>query len=311
MNTATNALPLWGLEGAEVTPIAARENAVYRVDLLAKSYALRLHRRGYRTNSELAAELDWMAMLDRAGLTVPAPLASLDGPFLQVVNGVQVDVLTWLEGETLEAVLPSMAAATRANVFTKLGQDMARMHDAIDAWPKAKSCDRPAWDVDGLLGDAPLWDRFWDNPALTPDQRALMLAFRRCASEELTTLAPNLDFGLIHADLVPANVMISGNALQFIDFDDGGYGFRMFDVATALMKHRQAKDYTVLRDALIAGYSSLRQLDTTCLRLFLALRAATYVGWNIIRTAEDQTGARNAKFIAQAEALITEYMAQC
>ncbi len=309
MNAAMRALPLWGLEKANITLIATRENTVYRVDHGPDRYALRLHRQGYRTNSELAAELDWMAMMDRAGLSVPAPIASFDGPFLQIVDGVQVDVLTWLEGETLDAALPDMDAAMHAHVFHQLGQDMARMHTAIDAWPEANSCDRPAWDLDGLLGNAPLWDRFWDNPALSQDQKAQMLVFRRTAADDLATLAPTVDYGLIHADLVPANVMMSGDTLHFIDFDDGGFGFRLFEVATALLNRRAAPEYPMLRMALIDGYTAVRPLDTTHLPLFLALRAATYVGWNIARAAEDQTRARNARFIAQAEHLVTDYLA--
>ena len=308
MNTATNALHHWGVEQAKITLIAARENAVYRVDHGPDRYALRLHREGYRTDSALAAELDWMAMLNRAGLSVPAPIASVDGKFLQNVDDVQVDMLTWLKGNTLDEALPDMDAMGRETVFHRLGYDMARMHNAIDTWPKAESCDRPAWDVSGLLGKAPLWDRFWDNPALTPNQKTRMSAFRDRAAKHLRTLAPTLDYGLIHADLVPANVMVSGDRLHLIDFDDGGFGFRLFEVATALLKHRVAPDYPAIHAALISGYTVLRPLDTTHLPLFLALRAATYVGWNISRASEDATGARNARFIAQADALIGSFM---
>ena len=309
MTIAEQALSLWGLDGATATLVAARENRVYRVDHGQSPCALRLHRQNYRTNSALASELSWMAMLDRAGLSVPAPIASLDGSHLQIVDGVQVDVLTWLEGETLDAALPDMTANARKAGFQHLGRTMARMHDASDAWPEAASCDRPAWDVNGLLGEAPLWDRFWENPALTADQKARMAAFRDHATTALAALTPGLDYGLIHADLVPANVMISDNALHVIDFDDGGFGFRLFEVATALLKHRSAPDYPALEDALIRGYASLRPLDITQLPLFLALRAATYVGWNITRTEEDDTGARNARFVAEADDLIRRYMA--
>lgn len=309
MSIAELALPFWGLDGATVTLVATRENKVYRVENGPNRYALRLHRQDYRTDSELAAELGLMAMLDHADLSVPAPIAALDGSHLQIVGDVQVDLLTWLEGETLDTALPAMGPDARKAAFERLGRTMAQMHDAIDAWPQAARSDRPSWDADGLLGDTPLWDRFWDNPALTADQKARMLAFRERAATALSDLAAELDYGLIHADLVPANVMMSDNALHVIDFDDGGFGFRLFEVATALLKHRPAPDYSALQDALIGGYTSLRSLDVKQLPLFLALRAATYVGWNITRAAEDESGARNARFIAQADDLIRDYMA--
>lgn len=58
MNKATKALPLGGMGGAAVTLVATREKAVYRVDHEAGTYALRLHRYGYRTDDQLTAELD-------------------------------------------------------------------------------------------------------------------------------------------------------------------------------------------------------------------------------------------------------------
>ena len=60
---------------------------------------------------------------------------------------------------------------------------------------------------------------------------------------------------------------------EFIDFDDGGFGYRLFEVATALLKHRGAADYAALAEALIEGYRAERELDATPLPLFMALRA--------------------------------------
>ncbi len=308
MTTAEKALPLWGLEGAEVTLIAARENSVYRLDHPTGQFALRLHRIGYRTDAELAAELDWMAWVARSGLSVPTPRMSLSGSHLQIVDGIQVDVLGWLKGGTLDIALPEMDKAARVQIFGTLGRDMAKLHTASDAWPGAAKSARPAWDANGLVGSAPLWDRFWDNPALTAQQRELFLAFRTKARSDLDTLAPSLDYGLIHADLVPGNVMVQGSHLHFIDFDDGGFGFRLFEIATALLKNRTLPDFETLKSALISGYHTERPLDVSTLDLFLALRAVTYVGWNITRTKEDKTGERNARFIGQAEELVTTYL---
>ncbi|MBO9468215.1 phosphotransferase [Tropicibacter sp. R15_0] len=308
MTTAEKALPLWGLEGAEVTLIAARENTVYRLDHPAGKFALRLHRAGYRTDAQLTAELDWMAWVSQSGLSVPTPRMSLSGSHLQIVDGIQVDVLGWLEGGTLDRSLPEMGAATRELTFETLGRNMAKLHIASDAWPAAGDSARPVWDANGLVGDAPLWDRFWDNPALSDGQRDLLLAFREKARSDLAALAPSLDYGLIHADLVPGNVMVQGPQLHLIDFDDGGFGFRLFEIATALLKNLTLPDFDTLKSSLISGYHAERQLDMTHLDLFLALRAVTYVGWNISRTNEDKSGARNARFIRDAEILATSYL---
>ena len=242
-----------------------------------------------------------MAWVAQSGLTVPAPEASIDGSFLQVIDGVQIDVLNWLSGNTLDAVLPSMDLIDQVRIFHDLGCDMAKLHIVSDTWPGAASCARPSWDGEGMLGGNPLWDRFWENPGLSTKQRDLFCDFRAKAHGNLDAVAPSLDFGLIDADLVPANVMVQKDGLHFIDFDDGGFGFRQFDVATALLKHRPLPKFEALKTALLYGYHARRSLDTTVLDLFLALRAMTYVGWNIARAGEDQTDARNALFIMPAE----------
>ncbi|MGY3439708.1 MULTISPECIES: phosphotransferase enzyme family protein [unclassified Marinovum] len=274
MMLAAKALPLWGLEGAKITLIAARENSVYRVDHPTGSFAMRLHRQCYRTNDQLKSELDWMAWVAQSGLSVPAPQVSLDGSHLQTVDDVQIDILSWLKGATLDVLLPSMGKEARLQLFQSLGRDIAKLHNASDAWPGVATCVRPAWDVDGLLGGAPLWDRFWDNPGLTAKQRDLFFAFRTEARSNLDALAASLDYGLIHADLVPANVMAQGSILHFIDFDDGGFGFRLFEVATALLKYRALPDFETLKAVLIVGYQAHRPLGSGPIDLLEATSAA-------------------------------------
>lgn len=307
--TVEKSLALWGMTGAHYHLIAARENAVFKITTATDTYALRLHRQGYRTDAELWSELSWMEAVSAGGITVPAPIHSLSGDVLQTVDGVQVDVLTWLSGETLDIILANETAANRKKLFHALGQEMGRLHDVSDRWDKPDGFKRCAWDSDGMLGDAPLWGRFWDNPALSSEDRSLFVALRLKAQADLSRHAVDLDYGLIHADLVAANVIVDANKLRFIDFDDGGFGFRVFEMATALLKHLDAPDYPALKAALISGYKSIRHVDHSTLDLFIALRATTYVGWNIARMDEDGARARNARFINTAKRLATVYLA--
>ena len=45
------------------------------------------------------------------------------------------------------------------------------------------------------------------------------------------------------ADLIPDNVMIDENEITFLDFDDCGFGFRLFDIATILLKQIETHDF--------------------------------------------------------------------
>ncbi|WP_439139594.1 phosphotransferase [Planktotalea sp.] len=302
------ALQLWGLSDACYTLVAARENAVYKVTTPSKTYALRLHRRDYHTDAELASELQWMNAIRIGGLSVPSPIHSTSGAVIQVIDGVQVDVLDWLSGETLDVVLEQSKPVKRAALFHMLGQNMAWFHNICDAWQQPDGFTRCAWDSEGLLGDAPLWDRFWENSGLSLEDRALLATFRQKAREELTTRKNELDHGLIHADFVAVNVMVSETGLHFIDFDDGGFGYRVFELATALLKHIDAADFTDLKQALINGYTNIRPIDFGTFDLFMALRATTYVGWNITRMDEDGGTTRNTRFIKTATKLAANYI---
>ena len=102
--------------------------------------------------------------------------------------------------------------------------------------------------------------------------------------------------------------MVDGVDIQLIDFDDGGFGFRPFDIATALLKHLDAPDYPELRAALVKGYTSVRLINLSEFNLFMMLRAATYVGWNITRMHEDDGVARNARFINTTKRLAIAYL---
>ena len=303
------ALRHWGLAGAGVTLVAARENAVYRADHNGRSYALRVHRKGYRNDAELWSELQWMAIFEGTEISVPTPVAASDGAFLKVVDGVQVDVLGWLSGAPLVDLEQQLSTDQRKAIFARLGRDMALMHHRSDGWARPDSFTRWSWDRAGLVGAAPLWDRFWENPQLTLDQRRLLVAFRDRADQTLAQMEGTLDDGLIHADLVSANVMVDGDRLHLIDFDDGGFGFRMFDVVTALFKFMEDADYPDLKAALLDGYTRVRPLAPDAFDLFTALRAATYVGWNISRMDEDGGKARNARFIEKACRCAQAYLA--
>ncbi len=298
------ALGLWGLEGARFDLVAQRENRVFRVYHSGGTVAMRLHRPGLRRDSELRSELQWMEAVGNGGVDVPRPLPALDGTFVQSLSGVQVDVLTWLDGAPIGATNTGLTVANRASVFHAIGHGMARLHAISDAWRPPQDFDRRSWNTEGLVGEFPVWDRFWDNPTLDEKSRTAMLWLRDSARRTLTQIGGTLDYGLIHADLVRENVILNGDKVQFIDFDDGGFGFRLFDLATTLVKNLREPDYNDLKASLIAGYTSVRPIDLEALDLFIALRAATYVGWIITRMDEDDADERNKHLIGEATALV-------
>lgn len=306
MNLAALAPALWPQITSPPQLVAQRENTVYRVETTLGPHALRLHRPGLHSAAALQSELDWMAMLAAAGFQVPRPQPTVSGDLLAQISGRMASLLTWLPGTPLGATgrpLPLHGPA-RTATFHALGAQMARLHSLSDRWQPPARFTRPVWDQPGLIGDAPLWGAFWALP--DPADAALMQRLRAHAATRLPDAA---DYGLIHADLVRENVLIDGPHLHFIDFDDSGFGFRGFDIATALLKNLSEPDFPALQTALLAGYQSQRPLpDPGLLPLFLALRSVTYIGWAATRMAEPGTPLRAARFLATSKTLIARHL---
>lgn len=290
------ALALWGIEAVQTHLIAARENHVYRVVDQGTALALRIHRCDYRTDEELLAELSWMDALSQRGILVPAPLKSKSDTLFAVIDGAQVVILCWLDGDFFDPALHPLDVS-KAHFF-QLGEALAKLHHACDDWQPAAEFDRPHWDANGLVGASPVWGPFWENPALSDPQRTQLLSLRTHAMDLFER--SELDYGLIHADPVRENILVKDNTIRFIDFDDGGFGFRLFDIATALVKIIDITGFEDFKSALLDGYKTHRAINVEQLDLFLALRAATYVGWNITRMDEDGSNDRNRRYIDDA-----------
>ncbi|MBT9552074.1 MAG: phosphotransferase [Hydrogenophaga sp.] len=308
MDIAQKAAARWGFGHARLQFVAGRENQVYRVTDASGDHALRIKRQGYRTRIELESELQWMAALDRAGILVPRPVPSLKGQLLEQVDGHLVDLLTWLPGQTLGTLLTGCSDTDAQVWFQHLGRHMALFHAASDAWVKPPEFSRVAWDAEGLVGEAPLWGRFWAHPGLSAEDKALFEAFRNQAAQDLRQMDAGLDRGLIHADLVRENVLISDGRMGILDFDDGGWGYRVFDLATTLLKLLDLPHFPQLKEALLQGYLSVRSIDTRTLDLFLALRAVTYVGWIVPRLGEEGARERSHRYVATARHVCQRYL---
>jgi len=169
----------WSLAQAHITHAATRENIVYRVDTeQGESFALRIRRVGYRSDVEISSELDWMAMLSQEGVHVPQPVSTSDGSRLAHVGMYRADLVTWLEGKPLGSSGERLQLTDAIKTFRTLGRTAARIHLLSDQWVLPAGFERPSWDNDALLGESPLWGRFWDCPGLSTSDTALFTQFR-------------------------------------------------------------------------------------------------------------------------------------
>jgi Ser/Thr protein kinase RdoA (MazF antagonist) len=279
-----------------------RENTIFKVQTENGLAALRVHRLGYLSKDAIRSELRWMSQLASQGVMVPQPVVNRQKQLLSEVshggNDYIVDLLTWLKGAQLGNSTDPLAYSKvdLQHIFFSLGNTIARIHDVSDAWELPHDFTRHAWDHDGFVGDKAFWGKFWDIGDTHENDRQLLQLAREKASAELQALQrAGADYGLIHADFVRQNILVVGTGVRVIDFDDSGFGFRMYDLATALVKNRNEPHYAAIKFSLIAGYRSLRQLSTLdeqSIELFLTLRDLAYLSWMNARRSEPGVEAR-------------------
>ena len=314
---AKDAVSSWSLDLDELSLIKQRENAVFSLRTRdGQRYALRVHRSGYHTDAELRSEIEWMRSLKAHGVKTADVIPTLDGQGFTVVANHQIDLLQWIDAAPIGAIEEqNRDAAELSNAYRQVGAIMAQMHDHAAAWSLPGGFERHAWDEDGLVGPEPFWGNFLALDVLNDDNRALLQKAAVTARADLQAYGKERDrYGLIHADTLPENFLATqDNEIFVIDFDDGGFGWYLFDFATALFFHLGEPQFEAVFEALTEGYARHRALPPEFenrLDLFFLLRGLTYLGWAHTRR-ETETAQEMAPMITTAVLeLAQNYLAQ-
>src|SRR5882757_136741 len=296
---ALNAFPI---DAGDLTLVSLAENVTFKVADRrdGSAYVLRLHRPGYHTLDELVSERAWIRALADAGVDVPSAVSARDGrDYVQVtipITGEQrfAGLARWTEGRLLSDVLAETSDhRVIENYFAQLGALTASMHNQASSWQPPPAFKRHALDDDGLMGDAPHWGPFWEHRSLSAAERGLLLDARRRMREMLTRLSRDSSvYSLIHADMHPGNILVDGERLTVIDFDDAGFGWHAYDIGVALSYHQRGPDFEALERAYLAGYGSVRRLSEQSLALlplFRLVRGLAQIGWFHQRPELDRT----------------------
>jgi len=298
---AQDALSHWDLEGATLDLIKHRENAVFEVKIGAFRGAMRLHRFGYHSDSELLSELQWMRALSKAGVKTPNVVPCSNGhlfvshEYAGLPVELQIDMFEWIDGKQLGSVEEGVANDKDVGeTYAAIGALAARVHNQSAEWQLPPGFTRHAWDADGLAGESPLWGKFWNLKSATEADKALLVRAKDRVYADLNSLSKsNSDYGLIHADFAPENVMVDKSGVRLIDFDDAGFGWHLFELATSLYFLKAEPFFNQALDGFIAGYRRHRELTDETLQLlplFFLARGLTYVGW--VHTRQETETAR-------------------
>lgn len=295
----------FGLPGnSEATFVKFRENWVFRIEAADARYALRIHRRGYRTAREIASELGFLAALKSRGAQVPSFVATPDGEMLASVldgNGDEhlVDLQRWIDdappfGDSTQYFVGE--GVVDPEEFRRLGRAIAEFHEHSAATGTVGEWSRPRWDARGLVGENAVWgDPLAVLDRESRDGQAIAAGLEQAVNDLNDYGTSGAVFGVIHADCTPENVLVASDRLLLIDFDDFGEGWFLFDLASVLFFMQGRDDFELAQSALMDGYRERREVTDADLKAWPAMllaRGATYLGW-----AADRRGDETAKYL--------------
>ena len=302
---AIKAMADYDIEEPRLELVAHGENTTFRVTSSAGEYLLRVHRPtrfGHDVDSEAAinSELDWLVAL-RADtpLAVPEPVRAVDGELTttttaDAVTGSRVcSLLRWMRGRNHNH-------SARPVHLYRLGGVLAQLHGHADQWQTPDSFVRIRWDHDAYFGNTMVYGNVDAADAwklLPGNLRRDFAAVATEVGDVMRHLGEGPDvFGLIHADAHLDNVLFDGQQARLIDFDDCGFGYRIYDVAVALWELRHRDDYPLLKDAFVRGYTEHRPLPSdqmVHLDAFIAAREVAFGLW-LVGMAESRPSFRDA-----------------
>ncbi len=278
----SRALLLYGLPAdAPLTLLNRSENETWR----AGDLILRLHRQGYHSKAEIRSELAWLtALQDQPGLRVVQPVAGQQGLVAEVEGRLVVGFVP-IAGQELQP------GDDLGRWFAALGEITARLHLQSRQWTPPRGFIRKRWDVDTILGPAPHWGNWRNAVGLDREGAALLERATRALADRLRAYGTGPEvFGLIHADLRLANLMVDGDGLWAIDFDDCGFGWWIYDLAAALSFIETDPRLPDLIASWCEGYAriaSLTAADRAMIPAMILLRRVLLTAWLATRAESD------------------------
>lgn len=308
------ALPRWGVsERSELSLLTFSENATFLVTDAAtkRRLVLRVHRPNYCRHAEIISELDWLLSLKTSGvINVAAPIPQLNGERVARLED-EASVTFVVAFEFIAGAEPD-SACDLSSWYRRLGQIAARLHLHSLGWQRPPAFTRKIWTFDTIIGKQALWGDWRSLSQFAPEDISLLEQTEKLLKGQLDEYGCSPErFGLVHCDMRLANLLVDGEKMTVIDFDDCGICWFGWDFATAvsfieddpLLGHYQA--------AWLEGYRSVRPLsrqDEAMLPVLVMLRRLQLSAW-IASHAETPTAQQlAANYPAGTVALARQYL---
>ena len=311
--SVTASLGLWAeTEGGAATLINLSENHTFRIDMPSGGrFILRVHRPGYHPVAAIKSELEWVnALGTETMLPVPRPLRGRNGALVQDLGANQV---------SHSAVLFEYEPGTEpqpdddlGGLFETLGRFAAIAHGHASRFETSAAFTRPVWNAGAILGPAGIWGDWRVAPGVAGDTARVLEALDLRLRADLAAFGEGRDrFGLIHADMRLANLLVDGGRVTLIDFDDCGFCWFLYDFAAAISFFEDSPSIPELQRRWLGGYEGVRPLtpeDRAMIDTMVLLRRMALLAWIGSHHETDLAKAHAESFAAVTARLAAPYL---
>lgn len=283
---AAKAIGLWDLPPeARARLINVSENMTYLVEAPGgRRSILRVHRENHHARPAIESELAWAQALDRAGaVRTPRVIPGRDGEAIQQVMTPEsphprhLVMFEFLPGRHPDPDEDLVAP------FGELGEIAARAHVHARSWVRPEGFTRLVWNLETVFGAAPIWGDWRAAPNLTRGGREILERVEIRVTDRLTAFGQSESrYGLIHADMRLANLLIDGTSPRLIDFDDCGISWFLYDFAAGISFMEDHPQVPALKRAWLEGYRRVTPLppeDEAEMESLIMLRRMALLAW--------------------------------
>lgn len=313
---AKEALKSYDVQGTEnFELINVSENATYliRSQEGRRHSVLRVHRLNYHPRDEIDSELSWIDALRRdLGVRTPVVIPNRSGVKVTSVESARGETRHCVMFEFIEGREPGPSKLERG--FVALGELSARMHEHSRQWQRPAKFKRFRWDIEAAFGPTARWGSWRDGIGVGVEEERILLPAQDAMIARLEQFGSGAErFGLIHADMRLANLLVSDDgATTVIDFDDCGMGWYLYDFGSAVSFMEHEPIVPLLMERWCEGYEKVTPLsayEREMLWTFVMFRRLLLLGWigshQGVPTAQELA----ASFASQTCELAERYLA--
>ena len=250
---------------------------IYSIQTEYESYILKISHHHWRSKSDIQFELQFLDFLYRQEIPVANPLRTKDNKLLVTIKAVEGDryaaLFPFAPGEVPQGDLDTTQSEIMGSILAKIHRASLKFENTISRQPL---------DVKHLLDDSlgiisPYLQSKSNDLAVI--ENAIAKIKQQIACLETTSPLWSVCWGDPHSGNVH---FTTDNQITLFDFDQCGYGWRIFDIAKFLQVSMSAGINRKVRDAFLVGYQKIQQLtDSELSSLQASTQMAHIWAWAI------------------------------